>query len=88
MNTTSFRRLRGLLRKEFLQILRDPSSLAIAFVLPAVLLLIFGDGVSLDARNVPVALVVERPDTLTASFTSRFEHSPFFRARRFLSRSA
>ena len=85
MNTASFRRLRGLLRKEFLQILRDPSSLAIAFVLPAVLLLIFGDGVSLDARNVPLALVVERPDTLTASFTSQFELSPFFRPRRFFS---
>jgi len=85
MNTASFRRLRGLLRKEFLQILRDPSSLAIAFVLPAVLLLIFGDGVSLDARNVPLALVVERPDTFTASFTSQFELSPFFRPRRFFS---
>ncbi len=83
MNTAPFRRLRGLLRKEFLQILRDPSSLAIAFVLPAVLLLIFGDGVSLDARNVPLALVVQRPDALAASFTSQFAHSPFFRPRRF-----
>ena len=51
-------RLRGLLRKEFYQILRDPSSLAIAFLLPLVLLLIFGYGVSLDAEHVPIALVV------------------------------
>ncbi len=58
----SLRRLRGLLRKEFLQIWRDPSSLAIAFLLPAVLLLLFGYGVSLDASNVPVALVVQRPE--------------------------
>lgn len=78
------RRLHGLLRKEFLQIWRDPSALAIAFVLPAVLLLIFGYGVSLDARNVPIALVVQRPGALAASFTSRFEHSPFFHARQFL----
>jgi drug efflux transport system permease protein len=84
MNTAPFRRLRGLLRKEFLQILRDPSALAIAFLLPAVLLLIFGDGVSLDARNVPLALVVQRPDALAASFTSQFAHSPFFRTRRFV----
>ena len=54
----SLRRLRGLLRKEFLQIWRDPSSLAIAFLLPAVLLFLFGYGVSLDASNVPLALVV------------------------------
>ena len=50
----SVARLLALVRKEFIQIWRDPSSLAIAFVLPAVLLLIFGYGVSLDARNVPV----------------------------------
>ena len=72
-------RLRGLLRKEFLQIGRDPSSIAIAFLLPAILLLIFGYGVSLDARNVPVALVVEAPNADTAGFTARFAQSPYFR---------
>ena len=71
-------RLRGLLRKEFYQILRDPSSLAIAFVLPLVLLLIFGYGVSLDAEHVPVALVVELPSPDTASFTSGFQISRYF----------
>lgn len=79
----ALRRLLGLMRKEFVQIGRDPSALAVAFILPAVLLLIFGYGVSLDARNVPLALVVERPDPLTASFTSQFVHSPFFRPRSF-----
>jgi ABC-2 type transport system permease protein len=71
-------RLRGLLRKEFYQILRDPSSLAIAFLLPLVLLLIFGYGVSLDAEHVPVALVVELPSPDTASFTSGFQQSRYF----------
>ncbi len=80
----ALRRLLGLMRKEFMQIRRDPSALAIAFILPAVLLLIFGYGVSLDARNVPLALVVERPDPLTASFTSQFADSPFLRPRYFL----
>ena len=73
MNGASLQRLRGLLRKELLQILRDPSALAIAFVLPAVLLFIFGDGVSLDARNIPVAIVVQQPSPPAASFTSQFE---------------
>jgi ABC-2 type transport system permease protein len=74
----SLTRLRGLLRKEFYQILRDPSSLAIAFLLPVVLLLIFGYGVSLDAEHVPIALVVELPSPDTASFTSGFQHSRYF----------
>ncbi|HEV2300315.1 MAG TPA: ABC transporter permease [Stellaceae bacterium] len=82
-NIGSIGRLRGLLRKEFLQIGRDPSSIAIAFLLPAILLLIFGYGVSLDAKNVPIALVVEQPSTDTAGFTSRFAHSPYFRPRQF-----
>ncbi len=71
-------RLRGLVRKEFYQILRDPSSIAIAFLLPVVLLLVFGYGVSLDAEHVPVALVVEQPSADTASFTSGFQQSRYF----------
>jgi ABC-2 type transport system permease protein len=71
-------RLRALLRKEFLQILRDPSSIAIAFLMPVVLLLIFGYGVSLDAEHVPIALVVEQPSADTASFTGGFQQSRYF----------
>ncbi len=84
MRTPALQRLFGLMRKEFVQIGRDPSALAVAFVLPAVLLLIFGYGVSLDARNVPLALVVEQPDALSASFTSQFEHSPYFKIHRYI----
>jgi drug efflux transport system permease protein len=79
----SLGRLRGLMRKEFLQISRDPSSIAIAFLLPALLLLIFGYGVSLDARNVPIALVVEQPSADTASFTARFAQSAYFQPQQF-----
>lgn len=71
------------MRKEFLQIWRDPSSIAIAFVLPLVLLLIFGYGVSLDAKDVPVALVVEEPSPATASFTASFGESPYFEPMEF-----
>ncbi len=72
------RRLRGLVRKEFVQIRRDPSSLAIAFLLPALLLLLFGYGVSLDAHHVRVGLVVAQPTAETSSFTSRLQHSAYF----------
>jgi len=71
-------RLRGLIRKEFLQVLRDPSSLAIAFVMPVVLLLLFGYGVSLDAEHVPLAIVVEQPSADTAGFTGAFQRSRYF----------
>jgi ABC-2 type transport system permease protein len=71
-------RLRGLVRKEFLQVLRDPSSIAIAFLLPMLLLLLFGYGVSLDAEHVPVALVAEQPNADTDSFAGAFRQSRYF----------
>ena len=76
-------RMRGLMRKETFQIMRDPSSIAIAFVLPLILLLIFGYGVSLDAKNVPIGLVTDQPSAETTSFTAAFYHSPYFIPRSF-----
>jgi len=71
-------RLRGMIRKEWLQVIRDPSSIAIAFFLPMLLLLIFGYGVSLDAKNIRIGLVIEQPDGPSLSFAGGFEHSPYF----------
>jgi len=83
MKSSSPSRLRALVRKEAFQIMRDPSSLAIAFLLPLVLLLIFGYGVSLDAKHIPLAIVVENPSGVTASFTSAFAYSPYFEPKTF-----
>ncbi|MFS2167490.1 ABC transporter permease [Variovorax sp. Varisp62] len=52
-------RLVSLTRKEFRQLLRDRSNLAIGILLPMVLILIFGYGMSLDVKNAPVAVVME-----------------------------
>jgi len=78
LNGTTALRLRGFIRKEWLQIIRDPSSIAIAFVLPIVLLLIFGYGISLDARNIPLAIVTEDPGPAADSFSAGFNKSPYF----------
>ena len=72
-------RLTGLMKKEAHQIVRDPSSIAIAFVFPVILLLLFGYGVSLDAEHVPIAVVVEHPSSETTAFTGGFENSRYFR---------
>lgn len=75
------RRLKGLVVKEALQVVRDPSSIAIAFVLPVVLLFLFGYGVSLDPRGVKVGLVVEGPTAETGGLAAAFANSPYFAAR-------
>lgn len=54
-----WRRLRALTIKELHQLLRDRSNLAIGILLPVMLILLFGYGLSLDIRNAPVAVVIE-----------------------------
>ncbi len=72
------RRLTGLIKKEFIQIIRDPSSLAVAFFLPVLLLVLFGYGVSLDAEHVPIGVVIDKQDRITNSFVSMFQGSIYF----------
>lgn len=75
------RRLLGLMRKETLQILRDPSALGIAFALPLFLLLLFGYGISLNAEHVPIGAVIEHPDPDTDALLAGFRHSRYFDLR-------
>ncbi|MGH6981099.1 MAG: ABC transporter permease, partial [Stellaceae bacterium] len=72
------RRMLGLMAKEGRQIVRDPSAMLIAGLLPLILLFLFGTGVSLDIRNIRVGLAVERPTDETASFAASLRNSPYF----------
>ena len=62
-----FRRLLALMKKETLQVRRDPSCILIAFVLPMILLFIFGYGLSLDAKHVKVGFVTEEQSPVVGS---------------------
>jgi len=74
-----WRRLRALMKKEWLQILRDPSALLVALVLPLFLLFMFGYGVSLDASSVRLGLAIESPTSETSWFQASLENTPFFK---------
>lgn len=73
-----FRRVRALVRKEFRQIVRDPSSILIAIVLPLILLFIFGYGVSLDAQSTRVGLVMENSTPIAEELVASFQGSSYF----------
>ncbi|HVV99616.1 MAG TPA: ATP-binding cassette domain-containing protein [Planctomycetaceae bacterium] len=75
------RRMAALVRKESLQIVRDPSSILIAGVLPLLLLFVYGFGVSLDLRKIAVGLVIEKPSPETDSFVESFTASRYFTVR-------
>ena len=75
------RRVWSLVRKESHQVVRDPSSIAIGIVLPVVLILLFGYGLSLDVTNAPVAVVLEDPSPDAMELAASFQLSHYFDAQ-------
>jgi ABC-2 type transport system permease protein len=73
------RRVRALVVKETRQVLRDPSAIAIGIVLPIVLILLFGFGLSLDVKNVPLAVVLEDSSDDARELIGSLELSAYFR---------
>jgi len=49
-------RLKALIRKEFIQILRDPRTLALVIVIPIMQLLLLGYAATTEVRNIPLAV--------------------------------
>ncbi|MGA2952263.1 MAG: ABC transporter permease [Caulobacteraceae bacterium] len=75
------RRVGALIRKESRQVLRDPSSFAIGVVLPLMLILLFGYAMSLDVKNVPIAVVLEDPSSQASEIAASFQMSSYFQTR-------
>jgi ABC-2 type transport system permease protein len=73
------RRLLALVKKEALQIVRDPSSIVIAFVLPLVLLFLFGYGISLDAKDIRIGIALEDEGWEARDLAMAFWGSPHFK---------
>jgi ABC-2 type transport system permease protein len=78
------RRIKALIKKEFYQIIRDPSSIFISFLLPLILLFIYGVGVSLDANKIKLGVVMEDTSPIATSFLQSLQDSTFFEIDVFL----
>ena len=79
MNT---RRLKALLVKESYQILRDPSALLIAVVLPLILLLLMGYAISLDSQKIKLGIINHDGGPHGEELLGRFAASPYFELHR------
>jgi ABC-2 type transport system permease protein len=64
--------------KEVLHIVRDPRTLVLAFVMPVVLLLLFGFGVSFDLDHLPLALADADRTPASRALASAFVRSGEF----------
>ena len=71
-------RLRHMLRKEFIQILRDPRMRAVIVVVPIVQVLIFGYAVTTDVRNIRTAVYDLDNTPQSRDLIDRFVGSGYF----------
>lgn len=74
----NFRRLWALIWKETFQILRDPSSLLVAFFMPLMMIFLFGYGVSLDPTRMKMGLVQQGSDSYSTGLATSYANSPYF----------
>ncbi len=78
MPTMNGLRLAALITKEAKQIIRDPSTILIALVLPLVLIFLFGYGISLDTARTRVGVVLERASAPALGLAQAYQHSSWF----------
>ena len=71
-------RLTAMIKKEFRQLIRDNSSILIGIFLPIILIFIIGYGVTLDVKNVPVAVVLEDTSPTAHDVLSFLNGSEYF----------
>jgi len=71
-------RLLAVARKEVLQILRDTRSLAIVVVMPVTLMLLFGYGVNLDLKQLPVYVYDQDSSQQSQDLLKRFQNTRYF----------
>ena len=74
----SLRRLSAIARKEIIQLRRDSRSLALAFLLPALLLLLFGYAITWDVTNIRTAVVDHDGSAQSRDLVEAFRASGYF----------
>ena len=74
----SWRRMVAVARKELIQIRRDSRSLGIVLVMPVAMMLLFGYGVSLDMKHIPVCVFDREGSQQSQDLLKRFQSSEYF----------
>jgi ABC-2 type transport system permease protein len=78
----SLTRLLAIAMKEVVQILRDARSLIIVVIMPAVLVLLFGYGVNLDLKGLPVFVYDRDGSQQSQDLLKHFQSSEYFQIAR------
>jgi ABC-2 type transport system permease protein len=71
-------RIKAIAKKELIQIRRDPLSLAMAFLMPVILLVIFGYAITFDITNIDTVIVDHDKSSLSREFVATLAASGYF----------
>lgn len=76
IHNPSIRRTLALSRKEFFQIIRDPSNYFLSFFLPILMIFIYGFGLNLDTSVIKLGMLMENTSPEARHFEQAFVNSP------------
>lgn len=71
-------RLVALIRKEFIQIIRDPRSLTVVFIMPLIQLVLLGYSANSDVRNVPLIVLDGDRSAASRDLLSAYRAADYF----------
>ena len=74
----SLRRIQAIARKEYYHLIRDFRSLYLAFIIPLLLILLFGYALSLDVEHIPTAVVDHDRTPESRDFIRHLDASVYF----------
>lgn len=77
-----YSRLISLIRKEFIQIMRDPRTLAIIFVMPVAMLFLLGYAATNDVRNIDMAVFDQDQSPASRRLIEAYRQADYFRLAR------
>jgi ABC-2 type transport system permease protein len=79
-------RVKAIAKKELIQILRDPLSLAIAFLMPLMQLFIYGYAITFDVNNISTVVYDRDKSSMSRELISEFQASGYFTIAAYIDR--
>jgi ABC-2 type transport system permease protein len=77
-------RIKAITKKELIQIWRDPFSLAMAFLMPVILLFIYGYAITFDIDKIPTVVFDMDKSSMSREFVNQFHESGYFRVNSYV----